>query len=101
MAVLILLLVSLMWGVYAQHIVRRKFVFVLVGTLVGAGIGVLLSASNLSNGTEPRGLAYFVGCVLAGTLSNGMILLLFGVQRANDRAATDDLTGAQGTPPIH
>jgi hypothetical protein len=77
MALLIMLLVLLMLGIYHQSLVRRKLLFVLVGTLVGAGVGALFARGDLTFHHEPWGLAYFVGSCLAGTLSNAMILALF------------------------
>lgn len=77
MALIILLLVLLMLGVYQQALARRRFLFVLTGTLVGAGVGLLFAQGDLTLRSEPWGLAYFVGSSLAGTLSNAMILALF------------------------
>ena len=77
MALIIMLLVLLMLGIYHQGLVRRKFLFVLTGTLIGAGVGLVFARGNLALRSEPWGLAYFVGGALAGTLSNAMIVALF------------------------
>ena len=71
MAFLILLLVLVMWGIYQQGGIRPKWVFVLVGALVGAGIGAFFKG-----GPELRWrLAFMVGGSLAGMLSNLLIVL--------------------------
>ena len=77
MALIIMLLVLLMLGIHHQGLVPRKFLFVLTGTLVGAGVGLVFAQGDLALHSEPWGLAYFVGSALAGTLSNTMILALF------------------------
>ena len=77
MAVFIMLLVLLMLGIYHQGLFRWRLLFVLAGTLVGAGLGLAFARGDLTLHTEPWGLAYFVGSVLAGTLSNAMIVVLF------------------------
>jgi len=77
MALIIMLLVLLMLGIYHQGLFRWRLVFVLTGTLVGAGVGLAFAQGDLTFRAEPWGLAYFVGSTLAGTLSNAMILVLF------------------------
>ena len=93
MALLILLLVLFMWGAYEQGVVRQRFLFVLMGTLVGAGTGLLFARGDLTLRSEPWGLACFVGSCLAGTLSNAMILKMFGAP--NKSAAPN---GGPATP---
>ena len=85
MALIILLLVLLMLGLHQQALVRWRFLFVLTGTLVGAGVGLLFARGDLSLRSEPWGLAYFVGSSLAGTLSNAMILALFNSPNMRQR----------------
>jgi hypothetical protein len=77
MALIIMLLVLLMLGIYHQGLSRWRLLFVLAGTVVGAGVGLAFARGDLTLHTEPWGLAYFVGSSLAGTLSNAMILALF------------------------
>lgn len=77
MALIIMLLVLLMLGIYHQGLFHRKFLFVLTGTFVGTGVGLVFARGDLALCSEPWGLAYLVGSTLAGTLSNVMILVLF------------------------
>jgi len=76
-ALIIMLLVLLMLGIYFQALVRQRLLFMLTGTMVGAGVGLVFAGGDLTLCSEPWGLAYFVGSSLAGTLSNAMILALF------------------------
>ena len=90
MALIIMLLVLLMSGIYRQGIFRWRLLFVLTGTLVGAGVGIAFAGGDLTLRSEPWGLAYFVGSSLAGTLSNAMIVVLF--KATNPGAAPSDTT---------
>ncbi|MBE7502719.1 MAG: hypothetical protein HS113_21035 [Verrucomicrobiales bacterium] len=93
MALIIMLLVLLMLGIHHQGLVRPRFLFVLMGTLVGAGVGLVFVRGDLTLRSEPWGLAYFVGSSLAGTLSNAMIVTMF---TAPNKVAAPN--GGPGTP---
>ena len=79
-----MLLVLLMLGVHQQALIRSRFLFVLTGTLVGAGIGLVVARGDLTLHSDPWGLAYFVGSTLAGTLSNAMIPALFAAPNPDE-----------------
>jgi hypothetical protein len=87
MAVLILPLVSAMWGIHAVGFIRPIWLFILAGTVVGLGTGAIFTG-----GPEPRWRLAFgmAGCV-AGTVSNVMIVLF--------RIAEPD-SAANGSQPV-
>lgn len=69
---LIFPLVAMMWGIRAKGIVRPTWLFVLVGGLVGAVVGVaIMGGADLKSR-----VAFIIGACLAGAVSNGMIVAL-------------------------